>query len=73
VKTTRICLFLLAASCCLTAPALAQSNAKPDYNHAHKNAENYQKHLRKQRHKQEKAQAKAQKAYLKQHPKDSGQ
>ena len=67
VKTTRVCLFILAASFCLSIPGLAQSNAKPDYNHQHKDAENYQKNLMKQRHKAEKAAAKKQKASLKQH------
>lgn len=65
---TRVFLVLFAASLCFPGKSLAQSNAKPDYYHAHQNAEKYQKHLRKQRRKQEKAQAKAEKAYLKQHP-----
>jgi len=71
VKSTRVCLFLIAALFCMPTIGLAQSNAKSDYYHAHQNAEKYQKHLMKQRRKQEKAQAKAQakaeKAYLKQH------
>lgn len=67
VKSTRVCLFLIAALLFLPMVSLAQSNAKPDYDHAHKNAEKYQKNLQKQRNKQEKAHAKAEKAYLKQH------
>ena len=68
MKTTRACLLLFAVFLCLPLTGgRAQSNAKPDYYHAHKNAEKYQKHLMKQRRKQEKAQAKAAKAYLKQH------
>ena len=66
MKTTRICLFLLAASLCLPTLGLAQSNAPRDYDSAHKNAENYQKHLAKEHRKQEKANAKRQKALLKQ-------
>jgi len=67
VKSTRVCLFLIAVFFCMPTIGLAQSNAKSDYKHAHQNAENYQKHLMKKRQKQEKAQAKAEKAYLKQH------
>ena len=66
MKTTRICFFLLALSLCLSTTGLAQSNAPRDYNSAHKNAENYQKHLAKEHHKQEKENAKRQKALLKQ-------
>jgi hypothetical protein len=67
VKTTRVCLFLIAALLCMPTIGLAQSNAKPGYDQAHKNAEKYQKHLMKQRRKQEKAQVKRERAYLKQH------
>jgi len=67
VKTTRVCLLLLAVFLCQPDIGLAQSNAKPDYYHAHKNAEEYQKHLQKQQRKQEKAQAKRDKALIKQH------
>lgn len=67
VKTTRVCLVLLAACFCLPSVGPAQSNAKPDYYHQHKDAKNYQKNLLKQRRKQEKAQEKKQKASLKQH------
>ena len=65
MKTTRVFLLLLAVFLCL--PGLAQSNARPDYAHQHKDAEKYQKRLMKERHKQEKAQAKAAKANLKRH------
>jgi hypothetical protein len=58
---------LLAAFLCLPALSLAQSNARPGYSQAHKNAEKYQKHLLKQRRKQQKAQAKAAKVYRQQH------
>jgi len=71
VKPIRVCLFLIVALLCMPTIGLAQSNAKSDYYHAHKNAENYQKHLMKKRRKQEKAQAKAEKAYLKQHGQDT--
>ena len=67
MKTTRVCLLLLAVFLCQPDIGLAQSNAKPDYYHAHKNAEEYQKHLQKQQRKQEKAQAKRDKALIKQH------
>ena len=67
VKTTRVCLFLIAALLCMLTSGVAQSNAKSDYYHAHQNAEKYQKHLMKQRRKKEKAQVRAEKAYLKQH------
>jgi hypothetical protein len=66
VKTTRVCLFLIVAFLCVPTIGLAQSNAKPDYSHAHKNAEKYQKHLQKQQRKQEKAQVKRQQALIKQ-------
>jgi hypothetical protein len=57
---------LLAASFCLPTLGQAHTNAPRDYNSAHKNAENYQKHLAKERRKQEKDAAKRQKALLKQ-------
>lgn len=66
MKTTRICLFLLAASFLVSTAGLAQSKAPRDYNSAHKNAEKYQKHLAKEHRKQEKADAKRQKALVKQ-------
>jgi Flp pilus assembly protein TadB len=67
MKTTRSCAGLLALLLCLSAHGLAQSNAKPDYRHQHKSAQNYQKSVQKRHRKQEKAQAKAAKAYRKQH------
>lgn len=67
MKTTRVCLLLFSVCLCQPAIGLAQSNAKPDYYHAHKNAENYQKHLQKQQRKQEKEQVKREKALVKQH------
>jgi hypothetical protein len=67
VKTTRVCLLLLAAFLCLSTPEFAQSNAKRDYAHQHKDAEQYQKNLLKQRRKQEKEQAKAAQANRKRH------
>lgn len=73
MKTTRVCLLLLAVFLCQPAIGLAQSNAKPDYYHAHKNAEQYQKHLRKQQRKQQKEQVKKEKALVKQHKQRTNQ
>ena len=58
MKSTLSCALLLLA--CFTPPtrSLAQSNAKPDYAHQHKQAQKYQKSLMKQRKQAEKAQAK---------------
>jgi hypothetical protein len=70
VKSIRVCLFVIVALLCLPM-GMAQPNAKPGYDQAHKNAEKYQKHLMKQRRKQEKAQAKKGRAYLKQHGHDT--
>ena len=67
MKTTRVCLLLLAVFLCQPAIGLAQSNTKPDYYHAHKNAEKYQKNLQKQQRKQEKEQVKREEALVKQH------
>ncbi len=67
MKTTRLCLLLLAVSLSVPALALAQSNAKPDYKHQHKAAENYQKRILKQERKQQKADAERAKAYRKKH------
>jgi hypothetical protein len=67
VKTTRICLLLLAVFLCLPVPGFAQSNAKPDYKHQHKSAQKYQKTLMKEQHRQDKVNAKKAKAYRKEH------
>jgi len=58
VKTILSCTLLVLL--CIAAPtcALAQSNAKPDYKHQHKQAQIYQKSLLKQRKKAENAQMK---------------
>jgi hypothetical protein len=67
VKTTRVYLLLLVLTLCLPTLGLAQSNAKPDYRHQHKSAQNYQKRILKQQRKQQKTDAKRARAYRKQH------
>lgn len=73
MKTTRVCLLLLAVFLCQPAIGLAQSNAKSDYYHAHRNAETYQKHLRKEQRKEQKEQAKREKDLVKQHKQRTNQ
>lgn len=75
MKATRVRPLLLAVFVCLSAAcpltgSLAQSNAKPDYAHQHKDAEKYQKNLMKQRHKQAKEHSKAAKSSHKHNNKD---
>lgn len=67
VKTTRFATLSLAALIFVSANGMAQSNAKPDYKHQHKSAEQYQKSLLKKSRKQQKAAADAAKANRKKH------
>ncbi len=75
VKTNRVCLLLFAVFFCLSilcplTDGFAQSNARSDYAHQHKDAEKYQKNLAKQRHKQAKEHSKAAKTSHKHNNKD---
>lgn len=58
MKTTSFCALLLLLCLAIPTRSLAQSNAKPDYYHQHKQAQKYQKSVLKQRKKAEKAQIK---------------